>query len=114
VVDNSIRTTGFRCGFFGVSDRFPPVVGRESVRRKRRRLPINQIGPSDNQSAVRSKTIAGTAGAGGQRSGHPKLMSRKARQASRVKVAASDVSAGDERVVARCEASDPSEARAGQ
>ena len=80
----------------------------ESARRKRKRLLIRR--PVSETARCRAKqTKAGTAGTGGQRRcrktprrktrGHPKLMGQKSPAAIRVRVAASDASDREERVL---------------
>jgi hypothetical protein len=113
-VDNSFGARRFCSGFFGVSDRVPPVVGRESVRRKWRRLPSTETGPH----ASKAPCEASNCGYGRDRrpairppeTNEPQTLSRQVGLRSPPVVL---------RVVRgesppRIRASDPREARAGQ
>jgi hypothetical protein len=70
---------------------FPSVVERETERRNRKRLLTRSPAPAKAFGRAK-QPIAGTAGVGGQRRGHPELIDvgKTSNEASRVRVAASD------------------------
>jgi len=77
---------------------FPSVVGRETARRNRKRLLTRSPAPAKAFGRAK-QPIAGTAGAGGQRRGHPELIgAENAEEASRVRVAASGAPSRGEKV----------------
>jgi hypothetical protein len=96
-VDNSEAGSGKSAAFSRFARIFPLVVGRETGRRKWKRLLIRSPAPAKAFGRAK-QPIAGTAGVGGQRRGHPKLIGVKTpNEASRVRVAASDAPARGER-----------------
>ena len=78
---------------------FPCVVERETERRNRKRLLTRSPAPAKAFGRAK-QPIAGTAGVGGQRRGHPELIDvgKTSNEASRVRVAASDAPSRGERV----------------